>query len=332
MRKKQNFATDKSFPMTIFKLMLSVSRVFLFLIILLSCAVAQIPDKPYPNSHFETVDSVRFHYRVFNESLPRPKGKIVLIHGFIGSTYCWRENYEALVNAGYSVVAVDLPSFGFSDRSLWINQSQSNRARLIWDLLSTIDGNDTTRWNLVGHSMGGGTVEAMALLNPQRTKSLTVVDGMLFLKNNTIEAQFTILARNKQYNKIMVSYMEKNLITYNSVRKAIKKNYRYDPDSSVVLNYLGPLLLDGTAESVMNVWANAREIKQLRAEDLKNLPVLVIWGNKDKTINMRTGKRFKHHVPHSELIVIPGAGHDPMETHPEKFNKILLDFLDHKAK
>ena len=326
------FVSSKIFVMISDRVLVSIFQIFLLSIIFSSPGFAQIPDQPYPNSHFETVDSVRFHYRIFEDSLPKTKGKVVLIHGFIGSTYCWRENYSALAEAGYTVVAIDLPGFGYSDRSLQINQSQSNRARLLWDLLSSIDKQDSTKWNLVGHSVGGGTAEAMALMHPEKTRSLTVVDGMLFIHNNTIEAQFTILARNKQYNKIMVAYMEKNLITFNAVRKAIKKNFRYEPDSTVVVNYLTPLMLEGTAESVMNVWAKAKEIASLDAKDLISLPVLVIWGDKDKTINLRTGKRFKKHVPNTELIVIPGAGHDPMETHPVQFNRILLEFLDKNAK
>ena len=291
-------------------------------------AYSQDSFKPYSNSHYLTVDSIKLHYRIWNGNNPSTCGKVFLIHGFIGSTYCWRMNADALAAAGYKVVAVDLPSFGYSSRSMTFNQSQSSRGQLLWKLLDSLDRGDTTKWNICGHSMGGGTAEAMALLHPEKTRSLTLVDGMLFIKNTHTESQFSILARQKQYKKIMVSYMEKNLITYHRVRKAVKKNYRYEPDSSVVMNYLTPLLQEGTAESILNVWAKAKEVAPVNVEGLKNIPVLVIWGKHDRTIYLRTGKHFVNHVPHAQLVVIHSAGHDPMETHPDIFNSLFLGFLN----
>jgi pimeloyl-ACP methyl ester carboxylesterase len=311
--------------------MTMIRNLIIFLLLISSfgnVAFGQESEKPYSNSHFLTIDSVELHFRVWNDHLASPRGKVILIHGFIGSTYCWRMNVDALAASGYKVVAVDLPSFGYSSRSLTFNQSQSSRGTLLWHLLDSLDRGDTTKWSICGHSMGGGTAEAMALLKPERTKTLTIVDGMIFIKNSNTVSQFSILARQKQYNKIIVSYMEKNLITYNRVRKAIKKNYRYEPDSSVVQNYLTPLLREGTAKSILNVWAKAKESTPLDVEGIKNIPALVIWGKHDRTIYLRTGKRFVNHVPHAQLVVIHNAGHDPMETHADIFNSLLLGFLD----
>jgi 2-hydroxy-6-oxonona-2,4-dienedioate hydrolase len=98
-----------------------------------SCVFGQDTLKPYNNSSFLTVDSVRFHYRVWNGDVKQPAGKVFLVHGFCGSTYAWRNNIDTLVSLNYKVVAVDLPGFGYSERNVMINQSQSNRARLLWD-------------------------------------------------------------------------------------------------------------------------------------------------------------------------------------------------------
>ena len=289
----------------------------------------RIPDlKPYPNSHFMLVDSISLHYRSWNDSLAHPKGKVVLIHGFCGSTFCFRNNYDTLIRSGYRVVAIDLPGFGYSDRNSKINQSQSNRARLIWGLLKQIDGKDTTRWNILGHSMGGGTAEAMALMEPKRTRTLTLVDGMVFIRNTELSGAFVTMSKTQPMKRILVSFTEKSYLTYDNMKKKLRGAYGVEPDSAIVMGYLQPLLIDGTAESVVNILANANEIQTLHASGLKNMPVLVIWGKKDRTIYLRTGKKLKRAVPSIDLKVIPGARHMPMETHTAIFNSYLVGFLN----
>lgn len=287
-----------------------------------------IPAKPYENSRFCVVDSIRIHYRTWNDTVNNPKGKVLLIHGFCGSTFCWRNNFEALVAAGYKVVAIDLPGFGYSERDADMNQSQSNRGRLIWELLNEIDGFDTTKWNIVGHSMGGGTAEAVALMQPGRTKSLTIVAGMIFITNDNVNVTVVGLVNHPVYKKILLDYTENKYLTYNKFRRELKGTYGFLPDTATVNGYWEPLQIDGTAETVVNLLANSREIQELDARNLSSLPVLVIWGRNDKTLRLRNGKKLKKHVPSIELEVIPGARHMTMETHPEVFNRMLVGFLD----
>jgi len=289
---------------------------------------AQDIAKPFRNSHFIIVDSVNFHYRIWNDGLEKPRGKVVLIHGFMGSTFSWRENFDSLVKSDYEVIAIDLPGFGYSSRDLKVNQSQSNRARLLWDLLAELDKKDTVKWNLVGHSMGGGTAEAMALVQPERTHSLTIVDGMVFLKNENVQGAFVTASKNKQYNKIISSLVEKNVLTYNRIESLFKKNYGYIPDSATVIGYLTPLLIDGSAESILSVFSNSKEIINLDSRELEKLPVLVIWGEDDRTISLKRGKRFVKNVPSAELKIIRKSRHDPMETNPKEFNSHLIMFLN----
>ena len=292
------------------------------------CFEGGIPAKPFENSHFAVVDSLRFHYRIWNADIKKPKGKILLIHGFCGSTFCWRNNYDTLVASGYKVVAIDLPGFGYSQRSPTLNQSQSNRGRLIWKLLEIIDGNDTTKWNIVGHSMGGGTAEAVALINPGRTRSLTILDGMIFIKNDNVNMSVVGLVNHPLYKKMLLSYTEHSYLSFNNFRRELKGTYGFLPDTLTVNGYWEPLQIEGTAETVVNLLANSNEIQHLDASELSRLPVLVIWGKKDRTIRLRNGKKLKRAVPTIELRVIPNARHMAMETNPETFNAILVEFLN----
>jgi pimeloyl-ACP methyl ester carboxylesterase len=290
--------------------------------------ISTFPDKPYENSHFLKIDSATFHYRIYNEGIKNQKGKVLLVHGFCGSTFCWRKNIDALVNADYLVVAIDLPGFGYSDRNLHVNQSHSGRAHLIWALLGKIDQDDKRKWNIVGHSMGGGAVEAMALMNPDRVQTVTLVDGMVFIRNQNMEGTFITMSKMKGTNQILVSLAKHNIISYNSMERLMKKVYGRPLDSAEMKGYIDPLRIKGSAASVINIYANAHEIRHLHADGLLDLPVLVIWGKKDRTIYLHNAKKLKRNVPTIDLKIIPDAHHAPMETHPQQFNELLLDFLN----
>jgi pimeloyl-ACP methyl ester carboxylesterase len=306
-------------------------RSLLLLLLLFHCAgdlFSQIPEIPYENSHFDVVDSVKFHYRIWNEDVPHPKGKVILIHGFCGSTFCWRYNIDSLTASTYKVIAIDLPGFGYSERDSKLNQSQSNRGRLIWELLTKIDGADTAKWNIVGHSMGGGTAEALALMNPGRTKSLTILNGMIFLKNNNVNLRIVGLANHPVYKKILISYTKNQYLSFNNFRRELKSTYGFLPDTTTTMGYYAPLQIAGTAETIVNLLANSHEIQDLDAAGLAQFPVLVIWGKKDRTIRLRNGKKLKRAVPSIDLKVIPDARHMPRETHPAIVNAMLIDFLN----
>jgi pimeloyl-ACP methyl ester carboxylesterase len=292
--------------MTIYRLL------FLLPLVTALPARSQPPQKPYDNSHYARPDSVTIHYRTWNGDLPNPKGKVLLIHGFCGSTFCWRNSYDTLVKSGYKVVAIDLPGFGYSERSATLNQSQSYRAK----------------WNIVGHSMGGGTAEAVALTEPSRTKSLTIVAGMVFVNNKDVNSVIVGLTNSKLYKSLLLSYMEHTYLSFHNFRKELKSIYGYLPDTATVNEFLKPMAIEGSAETVINLIANAKEIRPLNAEGLKDLNVLVIWGKKDKTIRLRNAKKLTRVATNIELKVIPDARHIPMETNPGEFNPLLMNFLN----
>lgn len=291
-------------------------------------SVSTYPEKPFPNSHFQKIDSATFHYRIFPEGIHDFRGKVLLIHGLCGSSFSWRNNIDTLVKSGYLVVTVDLPGFGYSDRSVHVNQSNSGRARLIWALLAKIDQEYKGKWNIIGHSMGGGVVEAMALMNPDRVQTVTLVDGLVFIRNHNMKGAFITMSRMKGYNEILVSLAKQNIITYNGIERLMKSVYGRPLDSSEMKGFMDPLSIDGSATSIINIYANDHEIRHLHADGLLDLPVLVIWGKKDRTIYPRTGKKLKRNVPTVELKIIPDAHHDPMETHPRQFNDLLVNFLN----
>ena len=117
---------------------------------------------PFPDSEYIKVNGILFHYR-FGKPSTDPIGYILLVHGFGGSTYSFQSTIKPLNAAGFVTVAVDLPGFGYSERSNELNHSQNARGELLWTFIQLIDANlESHTWHLAGHSMGAATVATMA--------------------------------------------------------------------------------------------------------------------------------------------------------------------------
>ena len=144
----------------------------------LTKAEESLGESPYNDGEFVLIDGVQIHYRLVAPKTEDLVGKILLVHGLGASLYSFHSVIPSLVKAGYMVVAVDLPGFGYSGRPEKYDHSQVNRAAMLWQLLETIDTVDLP-WTLLGHSMGGGTVAAMALSRPADTSSVVLVAGAL---------------------------------------------------------------------------------------------------------------------------------------------------------
>jgi len=299
-------------------------------------------NSPFKNGRFTGVDGVRLHYRYWEPTAEPAKGNVVLIHGFCGSTFSWRKNIDAIRNAGYRITALDLPAFGYSDRIHGIYQSPRERAKMVWDFLSTIEKRhfpktEHPKWVLVGHSMGGGVIAAMAQVAPERTDSLIFVDGAVFNHGGQASTG-SGLARGAMDSVLsfppVVRWVEViakyRLFTQDHIKGLLTSAYAQPADDDAVKGYLAALQVPGTARAVL---AHMRDMGKPDGLDASTIqaPCLLIWGDEDTWVPLRAGERLRDTLPHAQWHVIPGAGHCSMETHPDAFNSLVVNFLKERA-
>lgn len=315
-------------------LFLKILKATLFLLLLLSLipyaiplpAGKSIPRSPFEESLFANIDGIELHYRLW---LPENiSGKVLFVHGLGGSTFSWRHNIQPLVDAGLLVAAVDLPGFGYSSRQHGINHSQGNRAKLVWSLLQEIEltlesKNALLNWNLVGHSMGGGTVAAMALKKPSRTESLVFVAGAVYGRPPGVTAH---LLRYPPARRWLVVAARHYFITPERIESFLASAYGSKPSSHAAAGYLDPLTIEGTAESLIDMTLNTQDTSPQAISTIE-VPALLIWGDEDSWVPPEVGHRLVNDLKTAEMVIIPATAHCPMETNPRDFNGLLLDFL-----
>jgi hypothetical protein len=59
---------------------------------------------------------------------------------------------------------------------------------------------------------------------------------------------------------------------------------------------------------------------------LHAMPLLMVWGERDRVIPIQHARRLHRLLPESRLEVFPAAGHWPHHADPERFCDVILDF------
>jgi pimeloyl-ACP methyl ester carboxylesterase len=282
----------------------------------------EAPEKPYNNSVFFTTQSgVKLHTQVY-PAVGIEKGKILLIHGLMASTFSYRKNSAYLSENGYTVIAVDLPGFGYSDKPTTLEYTQANFAGFLWELLKDYDTSHetTTPWHLVGHSMGGSTALAMALQDKRNIADITMIDGAVTQKSNSMGWLMATPAG--AWLKVALRYF---MLNDKNFRKLLTDVYQKDVPQEAVDGYLAPVLTKGTINGLVRF---VQTSKNITIEDVKGLDLKInlIWGGKDTWVPITTIDEIKAAVTLNQITIFPDAGHTPHETEPD-FNEVLLGML-----
>lgn len=291
-----------------------------------SAPAATLAEAPFHNSAFETVHGYSFHYRVYRPEEAPVTGKLLLVHGLGGSTFSFEAAAPQIAEQGYLVLSVDLPGFGYSDRNPAYDHSQANRAKDVWTLLSLVDeglpvGLAVLPWHLAGHSMGGGTVAAMAVQNEARTASLVLIDPALFSNSRGFFAMDIA-----PVNRWLQVALEHFILTENNIKRYLGSAYGREPSPAEVQGYLAPLRLRGTAQALGQMVRSFKREDPTRIQGLKT-PILAIWGQDDTMVPPGDLEKLQAIRPDLTPLLIAGAAHCPMETHVDIFVEATLNWM-----
>lgn len=214
---------------------------------------------------------------------------LVLLHGLSGSGRWWVRTVPALAQH-FEVYTLDLLGFG---RSRGQPPALAEAPTLLAQFCDEIRLDCAT---LIGHSMGGYISAALAARCSERVERLVLVDPVLAPMGGYRRAAFNLV-----------------------------KALRYVP-----ADFLPVLAWDTLRAGPRTM---RRAIPEVLSADLRPTlgqvcqPTLVVWGQHDTLMPPAVGEAVHHLLPHSDFIVIPGAGHNPMWDRPAEFNRIVLDFL-----
>lgn len=278
--------------------------------------------KPYADSRYFEYGDYDIHYRIV-PAKGEQKGRIMMLHGFLCSTYAWRNMAEILSAEGYECVLADLPNFGYSTRE-YDGINLVDREELIIRLMKSIA--PMSEWILAGHSMGGGV--AVNIAEKEKLKAL-------LLYCPAPQSEFP-----EAFENIVTSDLMKNLMNgffkYGTRISPLVKLiiYAATMDWNFALSYdvagvTDAVQYDGFGAGMCEMMYNVKPT-DLENADKITCPVLVCQAEKDIIITSSMKEQMNDAFPNAEKYTVSGGGHQCIENRADELCKVTIDFLHKK--
>ena len=297
----------------------------LLMVSALALALSRAPDLPVqglvarwapPPSDFIDLHGQLVHVR--DEGPRGDPSPIVLIHGTSASLHTW-QGWSAALRVQRRVITFDLPAFGltgpFSGRYAQSTYRGDDYARFVLDLLDALG---VSRAVLGGNSFGGEVAWRVASLAPQRVERLILVDAAGYpFEPLSVPIGFQ-LARVPVLNRLTEWLLPRGV-----VESSVRAVYG-DPSkvtSALVDRYFELTLREGNRRALvqrfqaMQVDSEPYSGNRERIRALK-MPVLVLWGGRDRLIPPATARLFQADLPAAKVVIFDKLGHVPQEEDP----------------
>jgi pimeloyl-ACP methyl ester carboxylesterase len=231
------------------------------------------------------------------------KGQVLmLLHGLFGAL----SNWEGVVNhysKHFRVIIPMLPIYEMPIKQAGLEGLREFTERFVETM-------NLDKFMIMGNSLGGHVGILYTLKNPEKVTKL-ILTGSSGLFENTMGG----------------SYPRRG--SYDYIRERVAYTF-YDP------NVASKELVDEVFETTKSIPKCMRIVAIAKSAQRNNLalelpsikvPTLLVWGLNDTITPPMVAHEFNRLIPNSELKFIDKCCHAPMMEHPDKFNKVVEDFL-----
>ncbi len=264
----------------------------------------------------------RVVYRVAGAGPP-----VVLIHGMLNSSSHWRTVALELARE-HLVIAPDLIGHGDSAAPRG-DYSLGAHAASIRDLLAAIG---VDRASVVGHSLGGGVAMQFFYQFPQR------VERLVLISSGGLGHEVSPLLRSAALpgvSALLSATIRPRLIGALAGGGARLRDRGIETGIylQAIARALRPLETRPAREAFLHTLRSVIDVhgQRVSATDrlglLANVPTMIIWGERDRTIPIEHGQLAHEAIAGSVFATIPKAAHFPHLEEPEELSQLLARFL-----
>jgi 4,5:9,10-diseco-3-hydroxy-5,9,17-trioxoandrosta-1(10),2-diene-4-oate hydrolase len=259
-------------------------------------------------------DGVRLHYTEIGAGRP-----LVWLHG-AGPGASGMSNFVRNVGAfdGFRNLVFDFPRYGRSDKPI-IPAGDPVIAYNARQIAAALDALGVAGACFVGNSLGGGVATKIAIDRPDLVDRLVLMAGagtrpddeeglspglthlFAWFTRGGGRAEVEAFVRTQVHDPSVIT---EALIDERWERARDPETVATNPDSGMVPGDLKP------------------ELHRVAA------PTLLLWGREDRVIPLHWGLELLRGIDDATLHVIPHCGHWIQYEHPDRFNRLVREFLE----
>ncbi|CAM4091518.1 alpha/beta fold hydrolase [Pseudoalteromonas byunsanensis] len=294
-------------------------------VLALSTTNVQADDFNRTASTITTSDNVQLYYKDWG---PKDGEVVTFSHGWPLSSDSWESQMQFLADKGYRVIAHDRRGHGRSSQP-WQGNDMDHYAD---DLKAVLDALKLDKVTLVGFSTGGGEVARyIGRHGTKRVNKVALVSAVtpLMVKTNTnpngIEkSQFDGIRKASNDNRSQLYLDIASGPFYSFNRKGAKVS------QGLIQSFWRQGMMGGAKNTYDSIAAfSATDFRPDLAKI--DVPTLVIHGDDDQVVPIEiSGAVSAKLIKDAKFIVYKGAPHGLADTHKNKLNQDLLNFLQAK--
>ncbi|WP_431495758.1 alpha/beta fold hydrolase [Pseudomonas brassicacearum] len=283
---------------------------------------AQAANQAQAGSYITTQDGVQLYYKDWG---PKDGQVVTFSHGWPLNSDSWESQMLFLADQGYRVIAHDRRGHGRSSQP-WEGNDMDHYADDLAAVINALDLNDVT---LVGFSTGGGEITRyIGRHGTDRVKKAALISAVppMMLQTEDYPGGLPI----EVFDGLRKASLDNRSQLYRDIASGPFFGFNRD-GANVSQGLIDSFWVQGMQAGHKNTYdcIAAFSATDFRADLAAfDVPTLIVHGDDDQIVPIDASAHAAAElVQNAELIVYPGAPHGLTDTHKDRLNQDLLDFL-----